>query len=63
MEKRLHKEEIHDLYYLPNIIRLMTSRIMRWTRHVACMENKRVAYRIFVGRLEGKRQLGRHRPR
>jgi hypothetical protein len=35
--RKLHKEELHNLYYLPNIIRKIKSRQMRWTGHVACM--------------------------
>jgi hypothetical protein len=48
--RRLHNEEIYDLYSSPNIIRVIKSRRMRWARHVACMGEKRGAYRILVGR-------------
>jgi hypothetical protein len=47
----------------PNIIRMMKSRRMRWTGHVARMEEKRNAYRILVGNPEGKRALGRPKRR
>jgi len=36
--KRLHNEELYDLYLSPNIIRMIKSRRMRWARHVAFME-------------------------
>jgi hypothetical protein len=60
--RKLHNEELNDLYSSPNTIRVIKSRRMRW-RHVARMGQKRGAYRILVGRLEGKRPLGRPRRR
>jgi hypothetical protein len=51
------------LYSSPNIIRIMKSRRMRWARHIALMGEKRNAYRILVGKPEGKRTLGRPRRR
>jgi hypothetical protein len=54
----LCSEELNDLYSSPNIIRLIKSRRMRWAGHVARMGEKRVAYRILVGRPEGRRPLG-----
>jgi hypothetical protein len=57
--KTLHKEEFYDLHFSPNIIWVIKSRRMRWAEHVACMGKKRDAYRILVGKLEGKRPLGR----
>jgi hypothetical protein len=57
LEKKLHNEELHNLYSSPNIIRRM-----RWAAHVARM-GKRTAYRILVGKSEGKRPLGRPRRR
>jgi hypothetical protein len=59
--RRLHNEELNDLYSSPNIIRVIKSRTMRWAGHVARMEEKRGAYRILVGRPEGRRPLGRPR--
>jgi hypothetical protein len=56
---KLHHEEIHNLYSSPNIIRTIKSRRRRWTGHVARMVEKRNAYRILVGKLEGRRPLGR----
>jgi hypothetical protein len=61
--RKLHNEELHNLYSSPNIIRIMKSRRMRWTGHVARMEEKRNVYRLLVGKPDGKRPLGRPRPR
>jgi hypothetical protein len=61
--RRLHNDELNDLYSSPNIIRVMKSRRMRWTGHVARMGEKRGANRILVGRPEGRRPLGRPRCR
>jgi hypothetical protein len=57
--RRLHNEELNDLYLSPNIIRVIKSRRMRCAGHVARMEEKRDAYRILVGRPEGRRLPGR----
>jgi hypothetical protein len=54
--------EIHNLYSSPSIIRIIKSRSMRWAGHVARMGEKKNAYRILVGKPEGKRPLGRQRP-
>jgi hypothetical protein len=51
------------LYSSPNIIRMIKSRRMRWSRHVARMREKRNAYRILVGMPGGKRPVGRPRRR
>jgi hypothetical protein len=51
---KLHNEELHNLYSLPSIIRIIKSRKTRWTGHVARMGPKRNAYRILVGEPEGK---------
>jgi hypothetical protein len=53
--RKLHNEELHNLYSSPNIIRIIKSRRMRWVGHVARMGETRNAYRIFVGKLERKR--------
>jgi hypothetical protein len=52
--RRLHNEELHLLYSSPNIIRIIKSREMRLARHVARMGEKRNAYRLLVGKPEGK---------
>jgi len=57
--RRLQKEELHNLYILPNIIRVIKSRRIKWVGHVARMGKMINAYNILVRRLEGKRQLGR----
>jgi hypothetical protein len=61
--RRLHNEELNDLYSSLNIIRVIKSRRMRWTGHVARMGEGRGAYRILVGKPEGRRPLGRPRRR
>jgi hypothetical protein len=61
--RRLHNEELNDLYSSPNIIRVTKSRRMRWAGHVERMGEKRGTYRILVGRPEGRRPLGRPRHR
>jgi hypothetical protein len=52
--RRLHKEELNDLYSSPNIIRVIKSRRLRWAGHVASMGEKRGAHRNLVGRPEGR---------
>jgi hypothetical protein len=61
--RKHHNEELHNLYYSPSIIRMIKSRSMRWAENVARMGEKRNAYRISVGKPEGKRPLGRPRRR
>ena len=61
--RRLHNEELNDLYTSPNILRVIKSRRMRWARHVARMDEERGVYRVLVGKPEGKRPLGRPRRR
>jgi hypothetical protein len=61
--RKLHNEELHNLYGSPSIITIIKSRRMRWAGHVARMGEKRNAYRILVGKPEGKRPLGRPRLR
>jgi hypothetical protein len=56
--RKLHNEELHKLYSSPSIIRVIKSRRMRWAGHVARMGEKKNAYRILVGKPEGKRPLG-----
>jgi hypothetical protein len=59
----LHNDELHSLYFSPNIVRVIKSRRMRWVGHVARMGEGRGVYRVLVGRPEGERPLGRPRRR
>ena len=59
----MHNEELNDLYSSPNIVRVIKSRRMRLAGHVARMGEEREAYRVLVGKAEGKRPLGRPRRR
>jgi hypothetical protein len=61
--RKLHNKEQNDLYFLPNIVRVVKLRRMRWTGHVACMGEDRGVHRVLVGKPEGKRPLGRSRCR
>ena len=61
--RRLHNEELNDLYSLPNIERVIKSRRMKWAWHVARMGEDRGVYKVFLGKPEGKRPLGRPRRR
>jgi hypothetical protein len=61
--RKLHNEELHNLYSSPSILRIIKSRRMRWAGHVARMGEKRNVYRLLVGKAEGKRPLGRPRRR
>jgi len=59
--RKLHNEELNDLYSLPNIIWVIKFRRLRWAGHVARMGKRRGASRVLVGKPEGKRPLGRPR--
>jgi hypothetical protein len=59
----VYNEELHILYFFPNIIRQIKSRRMRSVGHVACMEEERNVCRVLMGKPEGKRPLGRPRRR
>ena len=61
--RKLHNEELSDLYSLPNIVRVVKSRRMRWAGHVAHLGEGRGVHRVLVGKPEGKRPLGRPRRR
>jgi hypothetical protein len=61
--RKLHNEELRDLYSSPSIIRIIKSRRIRWAGHVARMGEKRNAYKLLVRKPEGKRPLGRPRRR
>jgi hypothetical protein len=57
--RKLHNEELNDLYSLPNIVRVVKSRRMRWAGHVARMGEDKGVHRLLVGKPEEKRSLGR----
>jgi hypothetical protein len=61
--RKLHNEELHNLYASPNIIRVIKSRRVKWAGHVARIGERRNACRILVGKPERKRPLGRPRRR
>ena len=61
--RKLHNEELSDLYSLPNIVRVVESRRMSWAGHVARMGEGRGVHRVLVGKPEGKKPLGRPRLR
>ena len=59
--RKLHNEELNDLYSSPNIVRVIKSRRMRCAGHVARMGERRGVYRVLVAKREGKKPLGRPR--
>ena len=61
--RRLHNEELNDLYCSPNIVRVIKSTRITWAGHVARMGEERAVYRVLVGKPEGRRPLGRPRRR
>jgi hypothetical protein len=61
--RKLHNEELHNLYSSPSINRIIKSRRMSSAGHVVRMREKRNVYRLLVGKSEGKRPLGRPRRR
>jgi hypothetical protein len=61
--RKLHNDELHNLYCSPSIVRVIKSREMRWLGHAAHMEEGRGVCRVLVGRPKRKRPLGRHRHR
>jgi hypothetical protein len=61
--RKLHNEELHILYSSPNIIRQIKSRGTRWAGHVAHVGEERNAYKVLMGKPEGKRPHGRPRCR
>jgi len=61
--RQLHNEELNDLYFSPNIARVIKSQRMRWIEHVTRMGESRGIYRFLVRKPEGRRPLGRRRRR
>jgi hypothetical protein len=61
--RKLHNEKLNGLYSLPNIVRMIKSRRLRWAGHVARMGEGRGVHRVLVGKPEGKGPLGRPRRR
>jgi hypothetical protein len=61
--RKLHNEELQNLYSSPDIIRQVKSRRLKWAGHVARMGEERKVYKVLVEKLEGKRPLGRPRRR
>jgi hypothetical protein len=61
--RKLHNEELHNLYSSPDIIRQVKSRRMRWAGHVARMGEERKVYTVLMGKPDGKRPLGKPRRR
>ena len=61
--RKLHNEELNDMYSSPNIFRVINSGRMRWAEHVTRMGDRGSVYRVLVGKPEGKRPLGRPRRR
>jgi len=61
--RKLHNEELSDLYCSPKIVWVIKSRKMRWAGHLARMGKKRDVYKVLVGKPKGMRQLGRPRRR
>jgi hypothetical protein len=61
--RKLHNEELRNLYSSPDIIRQVKSRLMRWAGHVARIEEEKKVYKVLVGKPEGKIPLGRPRRR
>ena len=57
--RKLHKEELSDLYSSPNIVWVIKSRRMRWVGHLVRTGERKGVYRAFVGKPKGKTPLGR----
>ena len=62
-QRRLHNQQLYGLYCSPNIIQVIKSRRKRWVGHVVHVGERRGAYKVLVGKPEGKRPCGRPKPR
>ena len=56
--RKLHNQELNDLFYSPSIVRVIKSRRLRWSGHVARMEEGRGVHKFLVGKPEGKETIG-----
>ena len=63
MWRKLHDEELNDLYSSPDVVWVIKSRRMSWAGHVVHMGERRCIYKVLVGKPEGKRPIGRPRHR
>jgi hypothetical protein len=63
IQRKLHNEEPNDLYFSPNIFRVIKLRRIRWAGHLAHVRERRGVYRVLVGKCEGERPLWRSRCR
>jgi hypothetical protein len=61
--RKLHNEQLHNLYSPPNIIKVIKLTRMKWSGHIVHMEEMRNVYKILVAKLQGKRPLERPRYR
>ena len=61
--RKIHNEELNDMYCSPNILQVIKSKRMRWAGHVACKGERRGVCRVLVGKPEWKKPLGRPRRR
>ena len=61
--RKLHNEELSDLYTSPKIVQVIKVRRMRWAGLVAHLGERSGTYKVLVGKPEGKRPLGRPRQR
>jgi hypothetical protein len=59
VSRKLHNEELHNLYASPNIIRVIRTRRMRWVRHVARMGETIYSYKVLIRKSVGKRPVRR----
>ena len=57
--RKLHNEELSDLYSSPHVVRVIKSRRLRWAGHVARMEEGRGVHKVLVGKPEGKKTIWR----